>query len=174
MDDVSAQSVDLSRLKRFERKRNDYMGDVAVADASSLKPNDVDKFNKLYMKKTEVANADKLEYNEKKKTKDRMRVTGEVDAHSLVKNKEAEKWDIMGDTGNASADELEAYVPQHTQSIMAQAEHAVNALPEKKKTYNDIIDAIEIPEYMKARKTVKTETIEIPALPELHDLYSQK
>ncbi len=48
---------------------------------------------------------------------------------------------------------------------MAQADHAVQAMPKKAKTYNDEIDAIELPEEMKAKKTAKN-TVEIPGLPE--------
>jgi hypothetical protein len=48
---------------------------------------------------------------------------------------------------------------------MAQADHAVEALPKKVKTYNDEIDAIELPEEMQAKKTKNT--VEIPGLPEI-------
>ncbi len=50
---------------------------------------------------------------------------------------------------------------------MAQADHAVEALPKKKTTYVDEIDAIELPEHMQAKKTVKEKTPEIPGLPEI-------
>ena len=173
MDDLSTAGADLSRLKRFEHKRNDYMGDTPIADASALVKNDDHKFNRLYMRQTETVNADELEYNEEKKTQDRMRVTREVSADSLAKNNEAMRWDVMGKTAEADAGKLQAYVPEHKQAIMAHADHAVEALPTKKKTYNDVIDEIELPEHMKAKKTVRTETVEIPSLPELQDLFSQ-
>ena len=73
----------------------------------------------------------------------------------------------MEQTENADAGELEAYNPSHSEAIMAQADHAVEALPKKKKTYVDEIDAIELPEYMQAKKTVRDETPEIPDLPEI-------
>ena len=50
------------------------------------------------------------------------------------------------------------------ESIMAQADHAVEAMPKRAKTYNDEIDAIELPEEMKAKKT--NNIAEIPGLPE--------
>ncbi|MBR1824398.1 MAG: zinc-ribbon domain-containing protein [Ruminococcus sp.] len=174
MDDVHGGAGNtMDRLKRFEKKRNDYMGDLPVADASQLRRNDSDKFNRMYMRGTDMADASRLEFNQHKKTQDRMRVTGEVSADSLVKKQDSPKWNIMGQAGEANADQLESYVPQHKQAIMAQASQAVEALPSKKKTYNDLIDEIELPEDMKAKKTVRTETVEIPALPELQDLYSQ-
>ena len=67
----------------------------------------------------------------------------------------------------ADADQLEAYVPQHSESIMSGDVTAVEALPKKKSTYNDEIDAIELPEYMQARKSVKDDQPEIPGLPEI-------
>ena len=61
-----------------------------------------------------------------------------------------------------------AYEHEHKESIMAQADHAVEAMPKKKEAIVDEIDAIELPEYMQARKTVHTEeTPEIPDLPEV-------
>ena len=173
MDDLSMASADINRLKRFERKRNDYMGDTPIADASSLMKNDDHKFNRLYMRQADTVNADQLEYNEEKKTQDRMRVTREVSADSLAKNNEAMRWDVMGKAATADAAELQTYTPEHKQAMMAHADQAVEALPTKKKTYNDVIDEIELPEHMQAKKTVKTETVEIPSLPELQDLYSQ-
>ncbi len=173
MDDLSTAGADLSRLKRFEHKRNDYMGDTPIADASALVKNDDHKFNRLYMRQTDIVNADQLEYNEEKKTQDRMRVTREVSADSLAKNNEAMRWDVMGKTAEADAGKLQTYVPEHKQAIMAHADHAVEALPSKKKTYNDVIDEIELPEHMKAKKTARTEAVEIPSLPELQDLFSQ-
>ena len=50
---------------------------------------------------------------------------------------------------------------------MSQNVEAVEALPKKKSTYNDEIDAIELPDYMQARKTVKDDEPEIPGLPEI-------
>ena len=174
MDDVfSAKSSDMGRMKRFEHKRNDYMGDLPVADASKLRPNDSEKFNRRYMRQTDIADASQLEFNQNKKTQDRMRVTGEVSADSLVRNQESLKWNIMSGAGEADASRLQAYVPEKKQDMMAQATRAVEAMPSRQKTYNDLIDEIELPDYMKARKAVKTQTVEIPAIPELQDMYKK-
>jgi hypothetical protein len=174
MDDVfSAKSSDMGRMKRFEHKRNDYMGDLPVADASKLRPNDSEKFNRRYMHQTDIADASQLEFNQNKKTQDRMRVTGEVSADSLVRNQGNLKWNIMSGAGEADASRLQAYVPEKKQDMMAQATRAVEAMPSRQKTYNDLIDEIELPDYMKARKAVKTQTVEIPAIPELQDMYKK-
>ena len=71
----------------------------------------------------------------------------------------------MGGTKQANAEELEANKAKRSGSLMAQADRAVEALPKKPKTYNDEIDAIELPEEMKAKKTKNT--AEIPGLPEI-------
>jgi len=172
MDDLFSGS-DKNRLRRFEHKRNDYMSDTPIADASLLRPNDSEKFNRLYMRKTEMADASKLEYNQKTNTQDRMRVTREVSADSLVKNRESLKWNIMGKAENADGAQLETYAPQRKQAIMAHADHAVQAMPSKVKTTNDLIDEIELPANMKVKRTVKNETVEIPSLPELQELYKK-
>ena len=50
---------------------------------------------------------------------------------------------------------------------MGNADHAVEAMP-KKKSINDEIDNIILPDYMQARKTVRSESGKSsPALPEL-------
>ena len=174
MNDLNGnKGKDINRLKRSENKRNDYMSDLPIADASKLRPNDSDKFNRMYMRKTDMADASQLEFNQQKKTQDKMRVTGEVSADSLVKKQDGLRRNMMGSAGEADADQLVTFVHEHKQAMMAQANHAVEAMPSRKKTYNDLIDEIELPENMKAKKTVRTETVEIPALPELQDLFSQ-
>ena len=40
-------------------------------------------------------------------------------------------------------------------------------MPKKKNPYESELDKYELPEYMKAKKTVKEETIEIPSLPKV-------
>ena len=69
----------------------------------------------------------------------------------------------MTNAGMANADDLQANSKQHREALMAQADHAVQAMPKKPRTYNDEIDAIELPEEMKAKKT---NNAEIPGLPE--------
>ena len=160
-------SSDMGRLKRFEHKRNDFMGDTPLVDADDLVPNTSAKFNKMYMRKTETVNADDLAAKEVTKTQDIMGITEEVNADDLDAHESISSGISMDYAGEADADSLEAYVPEHIEAIMAQAEEAVEALPKKKTTYNDEIDAIELPEYMQAKRSVKDDTPEIPGLPEI-------
>ena len=168
MGDVSAADLDMSRLKKFERKKNSYMNAAPLADAAELAPHTDAKYNKLYMKNTAEVNADDLQAKVQQAPQDVMGHTKEVNADDLEAHEERnEAWSLMSETDEANADDLEAYVPEHKEAIMSQADHAVESMPKKKTTYNDEIDAIELPEYMQARKAVKDETPEIPGLPEL-------
>ena len=168
MGDVSAADLDMSRLKKFERKKNSYMNAAPLADAAELAPHTDAKYNKLYMKNTAEVNADDLQAKVQQAPQDIMGHTKEVNADDLEAHEERnEAWSLMSETDEANADDLEAYVPEHKEAIMSQADHAVESMPKKKTTYNDEIDAIELPEYMQARKTVKDEPPEIPGLPEL-------
>lgn len=159
--------LDVSRLKRFERQKNDYMSDTPLVDGSKLAANTEAKYNKLYMKKTETVDASDLQAKQDVHNQDIMGVTREVDADNINVYKHYKSRISMEYTDSADADELEAYNPEHTEAIMAQADHAVEAMPKKKTTYVDEIDAIELPEYMQAKKTVREDTPEIPGLPEL-------
>ncbi|MCQ2469108.1 MAG: zinc-ribbon domain-containing protein [Ruminococcus sp.] len=154
------------RIKKYESKKKTYMNDLPVADASALKPNESVNYSKKYMSGTDVADASQLAYNEDKHSQDRMRATAQADAGVLERNHEPQKWDMMGGAGRANAGELSAYVPEHKEAMMAQADHAVEALPKKYKSLNEELDAIELPEYMKARKRTASEKPEIAALPE--------
>ena len=169
MDSISAASADMGQLKRFEHKKVDYMGDTPLVDASKLAHNDVDKFNKFYMRQADTVDADTLEQNVHEKTQDIMGVTAEVNASDLAENRKIKHSDFMGSAGTADPSELEAYVREHKTSMMSEADYAVEALPKKKNSYNDEIDAIELPDYMQARKTVRSgnDTAEIPGLPDL-------
>jgi len=167
MGDVSADNLDVSRLKRFERKKNDYMSDTPLVDGSQLAANTEAKYNKLYMKPTETVNAEELQAKEKEHTQDIMSVTKDVNADKIQEYKHYKSRISMENTEDADAGELEAYTPEHTEAIMEQADHAVEALPKKKTTYVDEIDAIELPDYMQAKKTVHEETPQIPDLPEV-------
>ena len=167
MGGVSAENLDVSRLKRFEHKKNDYMSDTPIVDGSQLAANTEAKYNKLYMKPTEAVNAEDLNAKEDKHTQDIMGVTKDVEADKIQEYKHYKSRISMERTEKADAEELEAYTPEHTEAIMAQADHAVEALPKKKTTYIDEIDAIELPEYMQAKKTVRDETPQIPDLPEI-------
>jgi hypothetical protein len=167
MGGVSADGSDMGRLKKFEKKRVDYMGDTPLVDASKLNPNDSPKYNKMFMRKTDTVNADDLQAKEQVHNQDRMRVTREVDANQLNSYERYKSRVTMNAAGEADADQLEAYVRQRSESLMSGDVSAVEALPKKKTTYNDEIDAIELPEYMKARKSVKDDQPEIPGLPEI-------
>ena len=144
------------------------MGSTPDVDASELKPNENDKFNKMYMRKADFVKGADL--GEKRQTAKRpvMNVTAEVNAESLEAYERKKNGITMNQAGIANADDLKAYEHEHKESIMAQADHAVEAMPKKKEAIVDEIDAIELPEYMQARKTVHTEeTPEIPDLPEV-------
>ena len=167
MGSVSAEGLDTSRLKRFERKKNDYMGDTPLVDSSKLTANTSPNFNKLYMRQTDSVNADELQAKSQTRTDDIMGVTQNVDADRLNSYVHMKSRISMENTAQADAGQLEAYVHEHKEAVMAQADHAVEALPKKKTTYVDEIDAIELPDHMQAKKTVKESTPEIPGLPEI-------
>ena len=167
MGSVSTEGLDTSRLKRFERKKNDYMGDTPLVDSSQLTANTSPKYNKLYMRQTEAVNADELQTKDQTKADDIMGVTQNVDADRLNSYVRMKSRISMENTAQADADQLEAYVHEHKEAVMAEADHAVEALPKKKTTYVDEIDAIELPDHMQAKKTVKESTPEIPGLPEI-------
>lgn len=152
---------------RKKRRQVDYMNDLPVADASSLMPNEADKFNKRYMRATENADASQLAYNEKVHNQDKMNVTNRADASVLKKKADSTPWNLMDNTQQADANDLVVYVEEHKESTMAQADKAVNAMPVKPKTTNQKIDEMAIPEYMQARKTVKKDKPEISSIPEL-------
>ncbi|HOA00228.1 hypothetical protein [Ruminococcus sp.] len=152
-------------MKRFEKKKDAYMNDTPLVDASKLRKNEPAKFNKLYMKSAGTADPDMLEAKKQEKHIDYMRPTKNVDAGDLRAHEKSRAWNIMNKADKANADDLEANVNEHTEALMAQADHAVEAMPKKPKTYNDEIDAIELPESMKAKKTKKQ--VEIPGLPEI-------
>ena len=158
---------DLGGHRQNDRKKSSYMSDTPIVDANKLAHNDADKFNRFYMRQTETVNADDLQENKHVKTQDYMGVTKQVDADKLSENITAKSRITMYTAGEANASELEAYVPEHKEALMAQADHAVEALPKKKNPYESELDKIELPEYMQAKKTVREENIEIPSLPKV-------
>lgn len=166
MGGVSAEGMDLSRLKKHERRKNSYMTDTPSVNADELQPNKKDEINKLYMRKTAMVNADELEAKKTEKTQDIMGVTNDVNADDLETYEHKKTKVVMVNAGQADAEQLEVYTHEHQESIMAEADHAVEALP-KKKVIVDEIDAIELPEHMQAKKTKKEDTAEIPSLPEV-------
>ena len=158
---------EIEGMKRFEKKGNPYMSDTPLVDASALRKNEPAKFNKMYMKSAEVGDASKLQAKDDFRLRDYMGSTKAVDASELKANERGKAWNIMGGTKQANADDLEAAAPAARKgSMMAQADRAVEAMPKKARTYNDEIDAIELPEEMKAKKTAK-KNAEIPGLPEI-------
>lgn len=167
MGDVSASNLDISRLKKHERKKNSYMSDTPLVDADKLAKNESSKFNKFFMRQTDVVNANDLEEKKQTRNQDIMGVTADVDISALSVNERYKSRIKMSGAGEANPDDLETFVREHKTALMAEADHAVEALPKKKPAYIDELDAIELPEYMQAKKTVKNDTPEIPSLPEL-------
>lgn len=168
MGSVSAKDIDMGRLKKFERKKNNYMSDTPLVNASDLNPNTAAKFNKLYMKATAEVNAGDLQAKEEKAHVDFMGKTRSVNAEDLSVNQQYHRARvIMGETEEADPDQLEAYIPEHKEALMAQADHAVEAMPKRKRDHVSEVDLIELPTQMQARKSVsKEEQPEIPDLPE--------
>ena len=156
---------EIEGMKRFEKKGNPYMNDTPLVDASKLKKNEPAKFNKLYMRSAGVVDPDELEAKKDAQHFDYMGSTKNVDARDLRANTEHKAWNIMSKADEVNSDDLKANKQKHKTALMAQADHAVEALPKKVKTYNDEIDAIELPEEMQAKKTKNT--VEIPGLPEI-------
>ena len=167
MGGVSTGGLDMSRLKKPERKKRTYMNDTPDVDAAALKPNENDKLNKMFMRGTKQVNADDLQENRPNYKRNYMGATDDVDAQELQVHEHKKTRVTMQFAGEANADELRAYEAAHKESIMAQADHAVEALPKKKAAVVDEIDAIELPAHMQARKTVRVEKQEIPRLPEV-------
>ncbi len=164
MESVSVGNANLSALKKAERKKQNYMSDTPEVNADELAPNTGDKYNKMFMGKTAVVNADDLQAKQNIKTADKMGVTADVNADDLEAAQRIRSRVTMVQADKADPDELQAYEHEHKEAIMEQAEHAVEALPKKKTAPIDELDAIELPEYMQARKTKTDDT---PAIPDL-------
>ena len=162
-DFFGKRSDDRAPIKRPEKKKESYMNDTPLVDASALRRNEPAKFNKLYMRSAGVADPNELQAKKAAQHRDYMGSTRSVNADDLRAHDERRSWNIMTNAGMANADDLQANSKQHREALMAQADHAVQAMPKKPRTYNDEIDAIELPEEMKAKKT---NNAEIPGLPE--------
>lgn len=163
---ASTGASDINRLKKAERRKREYMSDTPEVNAADLKPNDSDKINKLFMRGADKVTVNGSDLGEKKQSFKRpvMHETDEANADDLVMNEQKKTRITMIKAGEANAEDLEVCEHEHKEAIMAQAEHAVEALP-KKKEIVDEVDAIELPAYMQARKTVK-EAVS-PAIPDL-------
>lgn len=162
MAGVGSERIDVSRLKKHERRKNTYMNDTPEVNADDLPKNVRSEFTKRIMSQTAVVNADDLETNVRKKKHDIMGATADVNAEELEVFERKKSKITMNQADVADPDELEAYEHEHVESIMEQADHAVEALPKKKSAYKDEVDEIELPAYMQAKKTVKVEEKKIP------------
>lgn len=170
MGDVSMTGLDLSALKRSEKKKNNYMGDTPIVDANNLAKNDTSKYNEMYMKKAEAVNSNDLMGNgtrRKTSERDKMGATKQVDAGRMTVKLKVKPKISMTSAGSADPDTLETYVPEHKEAIMGSADRAVEAMPKRLNPYQSELDTIELPEYMQAKKTQHEETAEIPSIPEL-------
>ena len=155
---------EIEGMKRFEKKNQAYMSDTPFVDARDLKKNESDKYSKYFMRSAGTANADELRAKQDSLHLNYMGVTKNVDANQLRAKEDSKSWNLMGGTKQANAADLEMNSVTRQKSLMAQPDRAVEAMPKKAKTYNDEIDAIELPEEMKAKKT---NLAEIPGLPEI-------
>ncbi|MDE6665724.1 MAG: hypothetical protein K2K14_06010 [Ruminococcus sp.] len=167
MGDVSAKGLDVGSLKKQDSKKKNYMNETPLVNGDKLIPNDSAKFSKMYMRQTEKVSAENLEEKKTYGANHIMRATKEVDVNRLNANKKYKSRITMSGAGEADPDTLESYTPKAKKPIMAEADHAVEAMPKKKPEYVDKLDKIELPDYMKAKKTVRNDTPSLPELPEL-------
>lgn len=168
MNNVSSDEMDFSLLeKRFKRKTNHYMTTAPQANAEDLSPNVPADKNRIYMKATDIVDADDLEENVIERSKVKMHVTDTANADDLEEYIKKPNRVVMRHADTANADELESYEHEHVEALMSNADHPVEAMPKKKEVIDEI-DAIVIPEYMQAKKTVRTQEEEVPpSIPEL-------
>ena len=167
MNDLNMAGMDMNALRHSEKKKTSYMNDTPIVDAADLQKNEADKFNKFFMRQTEAVNADDLQANTQKKQQDFMGVTREVNADMLSANSQFKTRFSMDSAGEADPDLLKNYVPEHKEALMAQADYAVEALPKRVNPYESELDKIELPEYMQAKKTIRSEEVEIPSIPQV-------
>ena len=161
--------IDNRRKKRLqaEKASQGFMSDTPVVDGDRLAKNDSDRINKLYMRQTGSSVSTDLTVGEGKHKKRSMSAAGEVNADMLAEKLNVRSRVSMQYADKTNADDIEAYVPEHREAIMAKAEHAVEAMPKKINPYESELDKIELPEYMKAKKTVHEDAAEIPSIPEV-------
>lgn len=169
MNNVSASGLDINSLKRAEKKKNSYMSDTPIVDATKIEKNDSAKFARMYMKKADDVSSNDLGDKERKKIseRDKMGATKQVDAGKLSVKLKVKSRVSMSTTDYADPDTLEAYVPEHKEAIMGTADHAVEAMPKRSNPYQNELDEIELPEYMQAKKTQREEIAEIPSIPKI-------
>ncbi len=169
MGDVSAGGLDTSRLKKASRKKIDYMGDTPIVDASELRPSDAVNANRYFMRQAQNNSSNDLMGSGKRKNQsgnsDYMTSTKKVDVRKLSTALHHKSRVTMNSAGDVSGEQIETYVPEHKAAIMAEADRAVEALPKKRERVDEL-DLIELPPQMRAKKTVKSEDLSIPSLPE--------
>ncbi len=166
MGSVDVPIPDVSSLKKRESKKKVYMADVEIKDAENLVPNTASKFNSRYMKQAQKSGSDDLGEKKNFGKKVSMRSTKTVDAEMLNPKFSYKSRIRMGDAGQADPDELQVNVVKRKKVTMEEADHAVEAMPKKKK-YVDELDLIELPEYMQARKKSKKDDTDFPSMTDL-------
>jgi len=166
MGSVDVPIPDVRSLKKRESKKKVYMADVEIKDAENLVPNTASKFNRKYMKQAQKSGSEDLGEKKIFGKKVSMRNTKTVDAEMLNPKFSYKSRIRMGDAGQANPDELQANVAKPKRVTMEEADHAVEAMPKKKK-YVDELDLIELPEYMQARKKSKKDDTDFPSMTDL-------
>ncbi|MDE6833023.1 MAG: hypothetical protein K2J39_02060 [Ruminococcus sp.] len=166
MGDVALPDLDISGIKKREKRKKLYMTDVEVDDADKLVPNNASKFNQKYMRQaSDNGSADLGEKKESGKSV-KMSETKNVDSQQLNPKLQYKSCTRMGDALNQQTDNFNTQTLKKRKVTMAEADHAVEAMPKKKK-YVDELDLIELPDYMKARKKQKKNNPEFPGMSEL-------
>lgn len=163
--------IDERRKKRLraQQEANGIMGDTPTVNASDLQPNESADMSRFFMRHTGDSRSADLTVGTGAHKTGSMEATMQVDADKLSKHLDVRSRVSMQNAGEADPSTLEKYVPEHKEALMAQADHAVEAMPKKINPYESELDKIELPEYMKAKKTVREEKLEIPGLPDLPD-----
>lgn len=161
--------IDNRRKKRLqaEAAAHGFMSDTPLVDGTQLPENEYDRLNKLFMQQTGNSTSSDLTVGTGKHKNVSMSAAGEVNADMLAKKLNVRSRVSMQYADTTNADDLKAYVPEHREALMAKADHAVEAMPKKIDPYESELDKIELPEYMKAKKTVHTDTPQIPSIPEM-------
>ncbi|MBR6581786.1 MAG: hypothetical protein IKK66_10870 [Ruminococcus sp.] len=164
--DIDNRRKQRLNAKAEQERNNGVMGNMPVVDGSKLEKNDSSKINNLYMRQIKDSSSADLTVGTGKHKNRTMEETKEVDASKLSENLNVKSRVSMGYTDDVNADDIEKANLEHSEAIMAHADHAVEAMPKKTK-YESEIDKIELPEYMQAKKTVRDNSPEIPSLPEI-------
>ncbi|MDE5556678.1 MAG: hypothetical protein K2J32_03120, partial [Ruminococcus sp.] len=166
MGDVALPDLDIGGLKKREKKKKVYMTDVEIQDAENLVPNNASKFNQKYMRKANEAGSGDLGEKTTHKKRVEMSETKTADPRLLNPKFQYKSRIKMGDTTTAQTDNFNTKTLRQRKVSMAEADHAVEAMPKKKK-YVDELDLIELPEYMQARKKSKKDKPDFPSMSDL-------